>query len=127
VLKYAALTSLRGRTATRKLVFLAPFETFADFFKRKAHADASSLKDAARKYEDPILDRKLHRFGSSLKDVKDHLDDFHITGKPIRDLRREVGVELLRVSAERPSTSGEVYCKLLSGFEMELGQWQAGK
>lgn len=31
--------------------------------------------------------------------------------------------ELQRVMAEAPSASGEVYCKLLSGFEKELGDW----
>jgi len=82
VLKYAALTSLRPRGGTtRKLVFLAPYETFADFWPRKAHPDAPSLKDAARKHDDPDLDRKLRRFGTSLDEVKAHLDDFHITWK----------------------------------------------
>lgn len=94
---------------------------------RKAHVDVSSLKDAARKHDDPDLDRKLRRFGTSLGEVKALLDDFHITWKSIRDLRREVGEELPRVSAEGPSASGEVYRKLLSGFEMELLHWQADK
>lgn len=126
VLKYAALTSLRPRSAaTRKLVFLAPYETFAHLWRGKAHADASSLKDAVRQYDDVDLDRKFRRFGTSLDEVKAHLDDFHIIWKPVRDLRREVGEELRRVSAEEASASGEVYRKLLSGFETELLRWQA--
>jgi hypothetical protein len=48
--------------------------------------------------------------------VKGHLDDFYITWKSVRHLRREVGEELRRVSAEGPSASGEVYRKLLSGI-----------
>jgi hypothetical protein len=128
VLKYAALTSLRPRsTATRKLVFLAPYETFAHFWTGKAHADVSSLKDAARQYDDPNLNRKFRRFGTSLDEVKAHLDDFQIAWKSVRDLRLEVGKELQRISAEGSSASGEVYRKLLSGFELELLRWQADK
>ncbi len=128
VLKYAALTSLRPRSAaTRKLVFLAPYEGFSHFWTGKAYADVSSLKDAARQYDDPILDRKFRRFGTSLNEVKAHLGDFQITWKSVRNLRREVGNELRRVSAEGPSASGEVYRKLLLGFEMELLRWQADK
>lgn len=128
VLKYAALTSLRPRsTATRKLVFLAPYETFAHLWAGKAHADASSLKNAARQHDSVDLDRKFRRFGTSLDEVKANLDGFHIIWKSVRDLRREVGDELRRVTAEESSASGEVYRKLLSGFEMELLRWQADK
>ncbi len=128
VLKYAALSSLRTRpTATRKLVFLAPNETFAQFFKGRRHADVPSLKEAARQYEDPKLNGKFVRFRTSLDEVKTHLDDFQITWKSVRDLRHEIVEELRRASAEAPSASGEVYCKLLSGFEMELERWPSGK
>jgi hypothetical protein len=127
VLKYAALTALRPRSpAKRKLVFLAPYESFAHFWTGKAHADEARLKDAARRYEDPNLERKFHRFGTSLGEVKAHLDDFQITWKSVRDLGHEVGEEVQRVTAERPSASGEVYLKLLSGFEEELGRWSKG-
>lgn len=129
VFKYAALTLLRARKDAglkRKLVFLAPYETFGHFWIGKAHADADRLKDAARQYDDPILDSKLRRFGTSLDEVKARLDEFHISWKSVRDLRREVTEELQRVGAEGPSASGEVYGKLLSGFERELYRWQAG-
>ncbi len=124
VLKYAALTALRPRApAKRKLVFLAPYESFAHFWPGRAHADEATLKNAARKYIDPNLERKLHRFGTSLEEVKAHLDDFEITWKSVQDLRHEISAELRRVEAERVSASGEVYVKLLSGFEQELGRW----
>jgi hypothetical protein len=86
-----------------------------------------SLKDAARKYEAPKLVRQFRRFGTSLEEAKAHLDDFQISWRSVRDLRREVAKELRRVTAEGPSASGEVYQKLLSGFEIELHRWQAGE
>ena len=89
----------------------------------KAHVDEAKLKDAARKYDNPNLERKFHRFSTSLGEVKVHLDDFQITWKSVRDLGHEVGKELQRVTAEKSSASGEVYLKLLSGFEEELGRW----
>lgn len=128
VLKYAALTSLRPRsTAARKLVFLAPYEGFSQFWDRRAHDDVESLKDAARKFDSPKLVRQFQRFGTSLEGAKAQLDTLQISWKPVRDLRRLVSQELTRVTAEVPSASGEVYRKLLSGFETELLRWQPGE
>ncbi|MDP1750086.1 MAG: hypothetical protein Q8L22_11550 [Reyranella sp.] len=127
VLKYAALMSLPPRnvpaSAARKLVFLAPYETFGHFWKGKAHADVSSLKDAARNHDDPKLDKKFRRFGTSLDAAKASLDGLEIIWKSILGIQGDVHQELQRVMAEAPSESGEVYCKLLSGFERELVAW----
>lgn len=129
VLKYAALMSLSPRkapaTTARKLVFLAPYETFGRFWGGKGYADVPSLKDAARKHDDSKLDHKFRRFGTSLDAAKASLDDLEIIWRSVRDVQRDVREELQRVMAKAPSDSGEVYCKLLSGFEKELEGWSA--
>jgi hypothetical protein len=127
VLKYAALMSLSPRKATattaRKLIFMAPYETFERFWSGKGYADVASLKEAARKYDDPKLDAKFRRFGSSLDAAKASLDNLDISWRSVRDVQSDVRAELKRVMGEARSDSGEVYCKLLSGFESELEGW----
>ena len=128
VLKYAALMLLRTRLVPdreiRKLVFVAPCETFADLWKGKAYADVNSLRNGLREFDDPETDRKFHRFGLSLEEVKASLDDLQIAWRPIRDVRRDVHEELQQITA--PGPAAEVYRKLLSGFEGELGRWPVG-
>ncbi len=59
VLKYAALISLRTRRVPdrdiRKLVLVAPCETFAHLWKGKAYADVNSLRTACVNMTMPIL------------------------------------------------------------------------
>jgi hypothetical protein len=129
VLKYAAFMLVRRpnpSSATRRLIFLAPYESFAEFWTGRAYADPDSLKDALRKFSDPNVDRKFRRFGTSLDAVKASLDDLRITWRSVRDVRRDVREELKVLALKEPSDAGEVYHKLLSGFEKELLRWQDG-
>jgi hypothetical protein len=131
VLKYAALMLLRTRTTSTKLrgrlVLLAPYESFADFWPQRAYADTDSLREGLQKFGDPKTDAKFRGFGLSLDEVKASLDDFEITWRSVRDVRREVTQELKRVAALEPMPAREVYRKLLSGFENELRRWQGGE
>jgi hypothetical protein len=112
--------------ATRRLVFLALYESFSEFWTGKAYVDPDSLKDALRKFSDPDVDRKFQRFGTSLDEAKASLDDLNITWRSVRDVRRDVREELKVLALKEPSDAGEVYCKLLLGFEKELRRWQDG-
>lgn len=126
VLKYAALMLLRSGGTQRHLVYVAPNETFADLWTGKAYADPASLKARLLEFDDPVVDRKFKRFGTSLDAVKAGLQDLRITWRSIREVRREVRKELEQQSHGTPSAASEVYVKLLSGFERELGRWQGG-
>jgi hypothetical protein len=131
VLKYAALMLVRppapSAKARRKLVFVAPYEKFADFWRDREYADIKGLRQALRKVNDLKMDGKFRRFGVSLDQVKASLDQIEIAWRSVRDMRRDVSAELKRVSALEPLPAREVYRKLLSGFETELRHWQGGE
>src|SRR5262249_3259966 len=100
VLKYAALMLLRPNpmgAGRRLLVFLAPYATFAEFWPRKAYADPAVLKEALMRFDDPAVDRKFKRFGTSLEAAKASLQDLEISWRSVRDVRRDVRSELAQL------------------------------
>jgi hypothetical protein len=82
VLKYGALMLLRSAAAQRHLVYMAPNESFADLWTRKAHADPDALKNRLLDFDDAVVDRKFKRFGTTLDESRRACKTFRSAGGP---------------------------------------------
>lgn len=124
VLKYAALMADRSNDRTiQKLVFVAPYQTFSEFWKGKAYADVTGLKAALLAFDDLDFDRQLARYRTDLEQTKERAARLDIGWLSLHDIQRKVREEIGLLAGRSETPERAVYEKLLMGLDRELGEW----
>ena len=124
VLKYAALMGDRGNgRLIHKLVYVAPYQDFSEYWPRKAYANVAALKEGLLAFEDADFDRQLARYGTDLQQTKERAARLDIDWLSLLDIRTSVREEIDFLAGREATPERSVYEKLLVGLARELGEW----
>ena len=124
VLKYAALMADRGNgRSIQKLVLVAPYQTFSEFWKGKAYANVPDLKAALLAFNDPDFDRQLARYRTNLQQTKERAAHLDIGWLSLQNIRTTVREEINLLAERTQTPERSVYEKLLLGLDRELSEW----